>query len=264
MEQLTVRLIHEELTARLSRFLAEDEHVDDLMIDRRSCDPRSSVVIVNDLAAAEDAMDPYDARRYFGLPDTALPEALGRRVLSLTKTGVDFSNMSTAERAALSVWAVALGSIPPGSTGRFSWLTVRDDTADESARRAAQLVERQQGHDAAHCLANRLLDRATDRDAIAVLAAFGRRVYEGVERVVEHEADDLVGDDEDHYRRVKDQYTELADRTPGTWTLDIRTIRHAITDLATRAPELAAHLNESIVTGVSCCYEPRADITWTT
>lgn len=62
----------------------------------------------------------------------------------------------------------------------------------------------------------------------------------------------------------------------GTWHIDFgspaekarlnvtRTIRHAITDLATRAPELAAHLNESIVTGVSCCYEPRADITWTT
>jgi predicted ATPase len=43
-----------------------------------------------------------------------------------------------------------------------------------------------------------------------------------------------------------------------------RTIRHAINDLATRAPELAAHLDESIVTGVSCCYEPRADIAWTT
>jgi hypothetical protein len=43
-----------------------------------------------------------------------------------------------------------------------------------------------------------------------------------------------------------------------------RTIRHAITDLATRAPTLAAHLDESIVTGVSCCYEPRDDIAWTT
>jgi hypothetical protein len=43
-----------------------------------------------------------------------------------------------------------------------------------------------------------------------------------------------------------------------------RTIRHAITDLASRAPELAAHLDESIVTGVSCCYEPRVDIAWTT
>jgi hypothetical protein len=43
-----------------------------------------------------------------------------------------------------------------------------------------------------------------------------------------------------------------------------RTIRHAITDLATRAPELAAHLDESVVTGVSCCYEPRVDIAWTT
>ena len=43
-----------------------------------------------------------------------------------------------------------------------------------------------------------------------------------------------------------------------------RTIRHAITDLATRAPTLAAHLDESIVTGVSCCYEPRDDVAWTT
>jgi predicted ATPase len=43
-----------------------------------------------------------------------------------------------------------------------------------------------------------------------------------------------------------------------------RTIRHAITDLAARAPELAEHLDDSIVTGVSCCYEPRFDIAWTT
>ena len=43
-----------------------------------------------------------------------------------------------------------------------------------------------------------------------------------------------------------------------------RTIRHAIIDLSTKAPGLAAHLDESIVTGVSCCYEPRTNITWTT
>jgi hypothetical protein len=43
-----------------------------------------------------------------------------------------------------------------------------------------------------------------------------------------------------------------------------RTIRHAISELASRAPDLAAHLDESIVTGVSCCYEPRGDIVWTT
>ena len=43
-----------------------------------------------------------------------------------------------------------------------------------------------------------------------------------------------------------------------------RTIRHAITDLSTKVPELAAHLDESIVTGVSCCYEPRTNIAWTT
>jgi tetratricopeptide (TPR) repeat protein len=43
-----------------------------------------------------------------------------------------------------------------------------------------------------------------------------------------------------------------------------RTIRHAIGELASRAPDLAAHFDESIVTGVSCCYEPRVDIVWTT
>jgi hypothetical protein len=43
-----------------------------------------------------------------------------------------------------------------------------------------------------------------------------------------------------------------------------RTIRHAITDPSTKVPELAAHLDESIVTGVSCCYEPRTNIAWTT
>jgi hypothetical protein len=42
------------------------------------------------------------------------------------------------------------------------------------------------------------------------------------------------------------------------------TIRHAIADLATKVPDLAAHLDESIVTGVSCCYEPRANIVWAT
>ena len=42
-----------------------------------------------------------------------------------------------------------------------------------------------------------------------------------------------------------------------------RTIRHAITDLSTTVPELAAHLDASIVKGVSCCYEPRTNITWT-
>jgi predicted ATPase len=43
-----------------------------------------------------------------------------------------------------------------------------------------------------------------------------------------------------------------------------RTIRHAITDLSTKLPELADHLDESIVTGVSCCYQPRINIVWTT
>lgn len=43
-----------------------------------------------------------------------------------------------------------------------------------------------------------------------------------------------------------------------------RTIRHAIGELASRAPDLAAHLEEAIVTGVECCYEPKVDIVWTT
>lgn len=43
-----------------------------------------------------------------------------------------------------------------------------------------------------------------------------------------------------------------------------RTIRHAITYLSTTVPELAAHLDESLVTGVSCSYEPRSNIGWTT
>jgi predicted ATPase len=43
-----------------------------------------------------------------------------------------------------------------------------------------------------------------------------------------------------------------------------RTIRHAIGELASRAPDLGAHLDESIVTGVTCCYEPKVEIVWTT
>jgi predicted ATPase len=41
-----------------------------------------------------------------------------------------------------------------------------------------------------------------------------------------------------------------------------RTIRRAIHYLATSAPELAAHLDESLVTGVHCCYQPRNNVTW--
>ena len=43
-----------------------------------------------------------------------------------------------------------------------------------------------------------------------------------------------------------------------------RTIRHAISELSTKVPELAEHLDKSIVTGVSCCYEPLTNIVWTT
>jgi hypothetical protein len=42
-----------------------------------------------------------------------------------------------------------------------------------------------------------------------------------------------------------------------------RTIRHAITYLSTAHPELGAHLGSSIVTGVSCSYEPRTNVVWT-
>lgn len=43
-----------------------------------------------------------------------------------------------------------------------------------------------------------------------------------------------------------------------------RTIRHAIGQLSTALPELAAHLGESIATGVSCCYEPSTHVIWST
>lgn len=43
-----------------------------------------------------------------------------------------------------------------------------------------------------------------------------------------------------------------------------RTIRHAITQLSTALPELAAHLDASLATGVSCCYEPPTNVAWTT
>ncbi len=43
-----------------------------------------------------------------------------------------------------------------------------------------------------------------------------------------------------------------------------RTIRHAISYLGHTFPELAAHLDESVVTGVSCSYAPRGNVAWTT
>jgi len=43
-----------------------------------------------------------------------------------------------------------------------------------------------------------------------------------------------------------------------------RTIRHAVKQLAEVVPGLAAHLDESIATGATCCYEPRGDVTWMT
>jgi hypothetical protein len=42
------------------------------------------------------------------------------------------------------------------------------------------------------------------------------------------------------------------------------TNRHAITYLSTTVPDLAQHLDVSIVTGTSCCHAPRANIAWTT
>jgi hypothetical protein len=43
-----------------------------------------------------------------------------------------------------------------------------------------------------------------------------------------------------------------------------RTIRHAIGQISTALPELAAHLGDSIATGVYCSYEPRTPIVWST
>jgi hypothetical protein len=43
-----------------------------------------------------------------------------------------------------------------------------------------------------------------------------------------------------------------------------RTIRHAIAGLSTTVPELSEHLDESIVTGVACCYQPVTNIAWST
>jgi hypothetical protein len=43
-----------------------------------------------------------------------------------------------------------------------------------------------------------------------------------------------------------------------------RTIRHAIADLSAKVPELAEHLDESIITGTSCCYQPLSNVVWTT
>lgn len=43
-----------------------------------------------------------------------------------------------------------------------------------------------------------------------------------------------------------------------------RTIRHAIAELSTKFPELAEHLDASILTGLSCCYQPLTNIVWTT
>jgi len=43
-----------------------------------------------------------------------------------------------------------------------------------------------------------------------------------------------------------------------------RTIRHAITYLETAFPELGAHLQESVVTGMSCSYEPHGNVAWMT
>jgi tetratricopeptide (TPR) repeat protein len=42
-----------------------------------------------------------------------------------------------------------------------------------------------------------------------------------------------------------------------------RTIRHALKQLADVAPGLAVHLDETITTGTSCCYQPRVPIAWT-
>jgi hypothetical protein len=54
---------------------------------------------------------------------------------------------------------------------------------------------------------------------VAVLSAFGTRVYERVLLVVDARDDDLAVDEDDHPhggRGPQDRYSDLADRTPGT------------------------------------------------
>ncbi len=72
----------------------------------------------------EDELDGYEARRDFGLPGRAVPESLCHQVPSLTKTGIDYSTLTTNERTVLHRWAVALGSLGPKRG-----ITVRDDAA---------------------------------------------------------------------------------------------------------------------------------------
>jgi hypothetical protein len=168
-----------------------------------------------DLALFEDSRDAYAAHRFFGLPPAAQPEALARKVLSLTMTRIEYSTLSKPERAALDVWALALGSVPPEPTGQFSYLTVRDDRVAESARLAARMA---MTHDGAPKLAQRLVQGAEGRAPKAVLEEFGRRVYDGTVRVVDRDADD--DNSTQTFGPPDDQYSALADRTPDTWFLD--------------------------------------------
>lgn len=129
----------------------------------------------------EDELDPTTARQYFGLPGGALPETLIRRVLTLTGTGVEFSTMTTDERAVLSRWALILGSHPPPRS--WSEVTVTRDMARDAARQAANLLAQMEGDGDVALLARRLLPG--DRPPVVVLTALGFRVYEGADRVVD-------------------------------------------------------------------------------
>jgi hypothetical protein len=161
----------------------------------------------------EDELDEYEARRYFGLPGRAVPESLCRRVLSLTKTGIDYSTLTTNERAVLHRWAVALGSLGPKRG-----ITVRDDEARMASRQAASLLAEMNGNADVAMLARKLRPDAGTRPPVVVLSAFGFRVYEGAALVVDAGDDLAVGDRYSWY--VSDRYSELADRNPDTWLLD--------------------------------------------
>jgi hypothetical protein len=46
--------------------------------------------------------------------------------------------------------------------------------------------------------------------------------------------------------------------------IDDAEAKHDVEGHAKRSAEREAHLDESLATGVSCCYEPRTHIAWTT
>ena len=171
--------------------------------------------------AAEDELDPYEARRFFRLPGGSLPEALCRHVLASTLTGVEYSELTTGERAAVFTWATVIGSSMSPSREGWAQLTVRDTVIRKAAREAATLTIELCEAAEVEQLARRLLPSQPDRTPSAVLTAMGTRVYERATRVVDA-GDELAVDRDDPfgYRKPRDRYSDLADRTPGTWLID--------------------------------------------